>query len=109
MLRGEYYRQRVTKHACHFSFSMVWREANDFYFCLVNIQGCNSENKNPIGFPSFPLVVMPFPQRENLPVPVPPVVLETLAEDDVESELDATTNDTADVVQPVFLKANLMV
>lgn len=83
-----------------FAIPMVWREPKDHfldcYFCLTNVQGCNSRNKDQIVYPNIPSAIRPVPHGEDLPVPLPPTVLENISDVDDESECDANTENNTD-------------
>jgi hypothetical protein len=89
------------KNCMSFTIPMMWREStnhhNDCYFCLVNVQGHNRKSKKQIMCPSIPSAIMPVPHVKDLPVPLPPAVLENIAEDvegdEISSEDDVEGDD----------------
>lgn len=59
-----------------FAIPMVWREPtnhhDDCYFCMTNVTGFSSKNKNKIVYPNIPSAMRPVPHGEDLPVPLAP-------------------------------------
>ena len=45
------------------------------YFCMTNIAGFTSKNKDKIIYPDIPLAIKPIKHDANFPVPDPPITL----------------------------------
>ena len=72
-----------------FGIPMVWREPNghgkECYFCSCVVAGFNAKNKHKIQYPNLPCAMRPIPHGPDVPIPLPPRVLETV-EDSVSEE-----------------------
>ena len=59
-----------------FAVPMIWREprnhVDDCYFCIVNISGFSSKNKQSIQYPNLDSTRRPVKHDEWLPIPCPP-------------------------------------
>lgn len=69
-----------------FNLPMVWREPvthEDCYFCLCNVEGFNSTNKNSISYPEVTSVTKPVAQKPSDRVPISRENLELLEDENV--------------------------
>lgn len=59
-----------------FAVPMIWHEPKDHttdcYFCLVNISGFSTKNKDNIIYPNVSSATRPVKHSEEFPVPIPP-------------------------------------
>lgn len=59
-----------------FAVPMLWKKPsnhdNDCYFCLTNVFGFSTKNKNKITYPDCPSATKPVSHGEGLPIPVSP-------------------------------------
>lgn len=81
-----------------FAVPMVWREPTnhytDCYFCMTNIKGFSSKNKNRIVYPVVPSAIRPVPHGKDLPVTLPPSNWEPSEEKYDLSPVDANSGAT---------------
>ena len=75
-----------------FGVPMVWREqvnhVDDCYFCMVKVDGHNKKSMKSIVYPNLKSAIRPVPHSPEIPVPTPPVTLESSS-----SSSDSTYND----------------
>lgn len=67
--------------ALPFGIPMVWREqgnhVDDCYFCMVKVGGHNKKSMKGIVYPNLKSAIRPIPHGPNIPVPEPPIALES--------------------------------
>lgn len=82
-----------------FAIPMIWREQKDHvtdcYFCMTNVAGFSSKNKNFIEYPNLASAMRPIPHDESLPVPKSPEIW-TLEDEEEHAEVDETLQIEAD-------------
>ena len=59
-----------------FAVPMIWREQKDHisdcYFCLTDVSGFSSKNRDMIKYPNLVSAIGPVPHDLTLPIPIPP-------------------------------------
>lgn len=79
-----------------FSVPMIWREPSnhdDCYFCLANVCGFNTKNKQGIRYPEVTSVTKPVSFKPSDPVPIPPVLKQNPEDDSNREIVDSDRDD----------------
>ena len=81
-----------------FGVPMIWREqtnhVSDCYFCMTNVHGFSTKNKQNIQYPNLPSAMRPVPHGADVEIPLPPTTLDEQSTESESSSMEANNDDS---------------
>ena len=77
---------------------MIWREqrnhVSDCYFCMTNVHGFSTKNKQNIQYPNLPSAMRPVPHGADVEIPLPPTTLDEQSTESESSSMEGNNDDS---------------